>query len=369
MHNLDTQPKFIKILIFNNLSIRELLKISQLNKKYNQFIKNNQWRQLTVFEEFFNKMNWKLDYNRGDMTYYHNFHIIENNNNYLMAKMVPSKKEHTVNVDINVDIDNLIVKLLNEQLDKPFVIKYHLTFMTSITNFITLDNHHEYYVKFVERYKQNKYDDQLAINICDLYEYGNLLDYIQNNHQSMNLEIWTTIFFQILYALAIIQLKYPSFRHNDLKANHIYLKKVSNNNNDYQQYYLDKQIFTAKSIGFEICIHDFHFSSISGVIENSLLNENWINKFNITSKQNQYYDMHYFFSTLTSRAFIDNFYEGVAPTEIVDFVHRIIPDKYRSNRNYPNTNVNRRGRILVNDEYTTPYQVLMNDELFTGYKK
>ena len=74
--------------------------------------------------------------------------------------------------------------------------------------------------------------------------------------------------------------------------------------------------------------------------------------------------MHYFFNTLISKRFFPQFYEGGAPAEIIEFVHRIIPEKYRNGSEY----VNKKGRIQVDTEYLTPYKVIMKDPLFEKYR-
>jgi hypothetical protein len=45
-------------------------------------------------------------------------------------------------------------------------------------------------------------------------------------------------------------------------------------------------------------------------------------------------------------------------------VHRITPEKYRSNNNL----VSDKGRILANDEYTIPNKVITEDPLFEKYQ-
>ena len=46
------------------------------------------------------------------------------------------------------------------------------------------------------------------------------------NFTKLTVKEWRVMFFQILSVLAIIQTKYPTFRHNDLKANNILIQKI-----------------------------------------------------------------------------------------------------------------------------------------------
>ena len=130
-------------------------------------------------------------------------------------------------------------------------------------------------------------------------------------------------------------------------------------------YYLDKFKFTIPDIDIQIKIWDFDFASVDGYIENNKVNSAWANKINVTKIENKYYDMHYFFNTLISKRFFKEFYDGGAPKEIVEFIHRVIPEEFRHGGKY----VNKKGRIQINNEYLTPYKVLVEDPLFDEYRK
>ncbi len=84
-----------------------------------------------------------------------------------------------------------------------------------------------------------------------------------------------------------------------------------------------------------------------------------------TNIWNKYYDIHYFFNTLYKKGFFPEFLtEPEIPDKIKEFMKRIIPGKYMSGEL-----VSERGRLLVNDEYTTPDYLLKNDPLFKKYRK
>ena len=105
------------------------------------------------------------------------------------------------------------------------------------------------------------------------------------------------------------------------------------------------------------------------LIDNSQYNANvdaeWTTKINITSKQNRYYDVHYFFNTLYRKGFFPEFLtDDVIPTKVKEFVARVVPEKYRSS-----PLVSDRGRILVNEEYLIPDDILKNDIFFKIMRK
>jgi hypothetical protein len=52
------------------------------------------------------------------------------------------------------------------------------------------------------------------------------------------------------------------------------------------------------------------------------------------------------------------------PQDAKDFVNRIVPDKFKNNKKY----VSDSGRILINDEYTTPDKILKEDPYFEEFR-
>lgn len=250
-------------------------------------------------------------------------------------------------------------------------------FNTSIGPFIKVppklvdleDEKNETYRKFIERCEKDEFEDLVSVLISEWANGGDLLDYIRKNYKKMTLEQWTVIIFQILYTLASLHKKFESFRHNDMKANNILVRFTDS---DYAEklynYRMDDDNikFKIPDIGIQIKIWDFDFACIKGKIENNKVNSDWTTKMNVSNEKNQYYDMHYFFNTLICERFFPQFYTGGAPKEIIEFIHRIIPPKYRSVTQ--GKYIRKGGRILTDVEYTTPRKVIMKDELFDAYR-
>lgn len=249
------------------------------------------------------------------------------------------------------------------------------TFNTSITNFIKVpkniidldDEKNDMYKKFINRYNEGEFEDFVSVLISEWCNGGDLLDYIRKNYINMTLKHWVIIFFQILFTLALIHQKYPAFRHNDLKANNI-LVQITNIKKDQPncryRYNIGNIKFIIPNINLQVGIWDFDFACINGIIENNKVNAEWTKKINISKKENKYYDMHYFFNTLISKRFFPQFYHGGVPEEIIEFIHRVVPEKYRNG----SPNVNKKGRIQVDVEYLTPYRVIMEDPIFAKYR-
>jgi hypothetical protein len=263
----------------------------------------------------------------------------------------------------------IMIKLLasfvkNKQT--PHIVLPITTFNTSIKPFISLpkDNivNNKKYDAFVKRYKKGEYYDNVSVLISEWANSGDLLDYLKNNYKSMEVKHWRCILFQILSVLAIIQNKYPSFRHNDMKANNILVHKIhTSKENSKFKYKINGQTYIVPNIGIQIKLWDFDFACIPGVVENSKVDAEWTDKINVKAEQNRYYDIHYFLNTLVKKGFLGEVWnDEEIPEKIKDFFKRIVPEKYAKE----GKNVAERGRLLANDEYMTPDYILKNDPLF-----
>jgi len=252
----------------------------------------------------------------------------------------------------------------------PHIVLPITTFNTSIKPFISLpkDNivNNKKFDEFVKRYKKGEYYSNVSILISEWATGGDLLEYMKKNYKTLKYKHWQVIFFQILSVLAVIQNKYPGFRHNDLKANNILVNLIpieKHKNNNFQ-YKINDQTYIVPNIGFQLKLWDFDFACIPNIIDNNKVNSNWTNKINVKPEQNRYYDIHYFINTLTKKGFFPQIKDpSVVTQKIVDFVKRIVPDNLSSGEN-----VTERGRILINKEYLIPDEILKTDSLFASMR-
>jgi hypothetical protein len=256
----------------------------------------------------------------------------------------------------------------------PHIVLPIASFNTSIKPFINIpkeiidvsNKKNKRYREFIEKYQNEQLHNYVSILISEWADYGDLLDYIRNNYEKIDLQTWKVIFFQLLSVLAVIQKRYPEFRHNDLKANNVLVQKVkmSAPNNKYK-YTINDCDFIVPDVGIQLKLWDFDFACIPGIIDNSKVSADWTKEINVKPKMNQYYDLHYFFNTLIKPDFFSQFYVGNhVPNEIKEFVHRIIPEQYRSGTKY----VTEKGRILINKEITTPFKIITIDPLFSDFR-
>jgi len=301
----------------------------------------------------------------------------ENNKQPYAVKIVAYPKKENYGDMYNIkrpeNTELLMIRLLsyfviNKQ--SPHIVLPITTFNTSIKPFLSLTKsnivNNKKFEQFVERYDKGEYYQNVSILVSEWANGGDLLDYLRKNFKSMKVKHWRTILYQILSVLAIIHTKYPSFRHNDMKANNILIHNIDvDEQNKKYLYKINNQTYVVPNIGFQIKLWDFDFACIPGIVDNSKVEAEWTNKINVKPEQNRYYDIHYFLNTLTRKGFFPEFWTAdEIPEKVRDFVRRVIPDKYQNGKL-----VSERGRILVNDEYLTPDEILKNDKFFKVMRK
>jgi serine/threonine protein kinase len=260
----------------------------------------------------------------------------------------------------------MMIKLLSQFVrnsETPHIVLPIATFNTSIKPFLSLAKSNlvesKKFDQFLEKHQNGEYYQNVSVLISEWANGGDLLDYLRKHYKSFKIRHWRTIFYQFLSVLAIIQAKYPAFRHNDMKANNLLINLIDMSKKKYK-YIINGQSYIVPNIGFQIKLWDFDFACIPKLVNNSKVDAEWTNKINITPHQNRYYDIHYFFNTLSRKGFFPEFWtEPEIPEKVKEFVNRVIPEKYKSGKL-----VSEKGRILVNDEYLTADEILKNDSFF-----
>ena len=326
------------------------------------------------FSDVMNKIGGKLVYVKSGSTghTFRGFNPKNINDPHFAVKIVgyPKRENYGMYDDVrrpeNAELNMLKVLsyfVINNQT--PHLVLPIGTFNTDIKPFLCLADQgvvsDKKYNQFINKYKKGELYDKVSILISEWADGGDLLEYIRKNKDTLTVKEWRVIFFQILSALSVIQNKYPGFRHNDLKANNILIQKIgSRNKNNKFKYKINDKTYVIPNIGIQIKIWDFDFACIKGIVDNTKVDAKWTDKININSKMNRYYDLHYFFNTLTRKGFFPEFWKSKnVPKAVKDFVRRIIPEKYTNGEN-----IAERGRILINDEYTYADKILKEDEFF-----
>lgn len=331
------------------------------------------------FYKIINQIGGKLIYKKSGTTGHAFQGCIKYNNeefNYAVKVVAyPKKEKYGLLNDIkrpeNAELYMLrVLSYFVLKRQTPHIVLPIGTFDTSIKPFVSLmeenvvNKDNTKYKEFVERYNNKEYYDKVSILICEWANRGDLLDFFRTHYKKFTLIHWKVILFQIISTLAVIQSKYPSFRHNDLKANNILVHRLDVPNQKFS-YKVMGTNFIIPNIGYQIKMCDFDFACIPGIVENSKVSADWTSQINVNPEQNRYYDIHFFFNTLIRKGFFPEFLtDSLIPSEIKEFVDRVLPEKYRNSKH-----VHKRGRLLSKSEFTTPYQILVNDELFKEFIK
>jgi len=294
-----------------------------------------------------------------------------NKQSYAVKIVAYPKKENygdMYNIKRPENTEILMIKLLAYFVinkETPHIILPITTFNTSIKPFLNLPKanivNNKKFEQFIERYEKGEYYQNVSILISEWANNGDLLDYIRKNYKMLKLNDWRCIFFQILSVLAIIQNKYPAFRHNDMKANNILVHKIDIDQvNKNFLYKINNQLYIVQNIGFQLKLWDFDFACIPNLVNNAKVEADWTTKININPEQNRYYDIHYFLNTLFRKGFFPELLTAPEiPSKVIDFINRIVPDKFKSGED-----VSERGRLLVNEEYLIPDNILKQDPFF-----
>ncbi len=243
------------------------------------------------------------------------------------------------------------------------------TFYSDIKTFVTLtqDEYKEKknYNKFLKKYQKGEFHNQISILISEWANGGDLLDFLRSKAEDLSTIQWKVIFFQILSVISVIQLRFPDFRHNDLKANNILIQNIPlKEKNNWIQYLINNQYYIVSNVGIYIKLWDFDFACIPNLVINTKVDANWANKrLNVKSKKNCYYDIHFFFNTLRKYIPCLKSPSKYVSKEVTSFIERVVPSKYR-NKDI----LSESGRLLINDEYTTSLKLIENDDFFEEFR-
>ncbi len=333
------------------------------------------------FYNIINRLNSKLVYIKSG-AYGHTFKGIVTNDNdeeimSYAVKMVAYPKKNGYGSITNItrpeNSEICMLKLLSYfviRSQTPHLILPIVTFNTSIKPFLTLQEEdvvsqdNVKYAEFITNYNEEMYYETVSIVLSEWANRGDLSMFLKKHYQKLKLIHWQCIFFQIISTLAIIQTKYPTFRHNDFKANNILISKVDACNK-LLIYKVSNKEYILPAIGYNIYLWDFDFACIPGIVDNSKVYQEWTNKINIKPIKNRYYDVHYFFCTLIYKGFLPELIEDpIVPKEVKKFIHWIVPPEYRPG--HLSNKVNKRCRLQVDDELYKPIDILDN-EFFASF--
>lgn len=276
----------------------------------------------------------------------------------------------------------------------PHIVLPYITFDTDIKPFIGLEKHEivandKIFKKFIENYYKGRFFNKVSILMSEWANKGDLLDFVRKHYLDINLSSWKNFFFQILSVLAIIQTKYPGFRHNDLKPNNILIHKrnVNTDRNKRVTYIINNKVYYLPKMQYQLKLWDFDFACIPGVIDNEKVSTEWTSSINVNPVQNRYYDVHYFFNTFMG-FFSEHIKNGHIPKEVIDFIKSIVPEKLTKGKFLDEIGIikyqkdgktfsskgkrinicSKNRRLLKDIEYITPIEIIESNPFFKEYR-
>ena len=171
--------------------------------------------------------------------------------------------------------------------------------------------------EFEQRLQSEDYIDKPVRYICEEYvEDGTLADLAED--QYIGKEEWLTIIFQVVFTLASIQKEIPHFRHNDLHAGNILIKRIPYQKLTYR--------FGPKKWSFktDICIKimDFDWGWFPKQENIKLDDEDKYGRMGII---NDCYDLHGFLNLIKNHASIDDT-NPMEYSHIANVLNRLLPN-------------------------------------------
>lgn len=377
---ISDRLKFIKFLL-DETGIKPLLDLSAYYDQ-TEYFHEDICKKTYNFTEVIMKIGGKLKYIKSGSTghtFQGIFHPDEQQKNvciHYAVKVVAYPKEYYDDINNSTRPENAelkILKILSQFVitnQTPHIVLPLTTFNAYIDPFINLKTNkfisNRKYDAFIDKYNKNEFHNTVSILLSEWANGGDLLEYMRNNLQNMNTKEWRVLLFQIFSVLAVIQKRYPGFRHNDMKANNILIHNMDETmvSGQFFTYQLDNITFYVPNIGYQIKLWDFDFACISGIAENSKVNSEWTNKINISNRQNKYYDICFFMVSLQKPGFLENFRDcGKVPQKIIDFFDSIVPPELLNS-----DIINERGRLLCDLEYTSPVEILLTHPFFNKFR-
>ena len=375
---INDRLKFIKFLL-DETGIRPLLDLSVYYDQTEYFHEDIK-KKTHSFTDVISKIGGKIKYIKSGSTghtFQGIFHPDETQKNVCIhyAVKVVAYPIEQYDVDDTTRPENAelkILKILSQFVitnQTPHIVLPLTTFNAYIDPFINLKTNkfisNKKYDAFIERHNKGEFHNTVSILLSEWANGGDLLEYMRNNLQNMDLKEWRVMLFQLLSVLAVIQKKYPGFRHNDMKANNLLIHRMDESiNGNFFTYQIDNTIFYVPYIGYQIKLWDFDFACISGIAENAKVNSDWTNKINISNRQNRYYDICFFMVSLQKPGFLQNFRNcKEVPQKILDFFDSIVPPELMHSEL-----INDRGRLLCDLEYTSPVEILLTHPFFNKFR-
>jgi hypothetical protein len=257
----------------------------------------------------------------------------------------------------------------------------HICILYGATEFYQ-EKHEDIIKTIIKKYRSSEKDILLHLAKVIMTEWatlGELGDYIKANWIKWSKETWSVLLFQMLAMLALIQEKYPTFRHNDLSLSNILVQITrikpldETEYSGYYKYTIFGKTYCVPDIGFRVLLADFDYAIIKELdIMNNKVDNKFTKKYGAVSDFNQSFDCHMMLNWLSVWVLkLHNYNDFNKPpfniAHIKDFIYEVIDNEFRGfNNRYINYTRLRNGKRVL--EKVIPKNILENNSLFERFR-
>ena len=291
-------------------------------------------------------------------------------------KLIFHKKvvlERHISVNTEPKINSILNKLIIDKINP------HICMLYGTTELLE-SKHKDIIQMLVNRYKKEDKEcllDMAKVMNTEWADLGDLTDYIKTNFKKWSLDTWRALLFQMISMLALIQEKYPSFRHNDLSMANILVQSTvkegveDTKSTGYYKYHINGKDYYVPDVGFRIMMTDFDYASIKELdIWNEKLDNKQTRGFGAISTENKSFDTHMVLNWLSVWILkLHNYKDTNNDTigDIKDFIYELIDEQYRGNANrYVKHTRLKNGKRVISK--LIPLNILEKNKLFEKYR-
>ncbi len=247
------------------------------------------------------------------------------------------------NISVNTEqvVNAKLTQLVKDKINPHICLLYGATEL--------YDKKHQFILEtFIKRYKKSDRENLVnagKVLMSEWADLGDLSEYINNNMDNWDSETWTVVLFQLIAMLALINEKYPSFRHNDLSLPNILVQKTQlkplepNEYPGYYKYNIFGKTYCLPDIGFRLLLTDLDYATMKEFnITHEKIANDYTKKFGVSDDPNPSYDCHMALNWLDFCVLQLGLYNkhNPIPEELVkvkEFIFDIIEEQYRGENN------------------------------------
>jgi len=197
-------------------------------------------------------------------------------------------------------------------------------------------------------------NDEFYVLVSENYfETTTLNSYLDENAKNMSSDEWKVLMFQVIYALAKFHNRFAEFRHNKLDLDSI-LVVIRKPEEKFNTYTYGNTIFKIPNVGFDIKLTNFKYSHSSDYLPNTDA---------LGTKDNPYYDVHYFIQHIMFKK-----QSGmIIPQDVLTFVNSLLPSKYVENDASKFTGLDENKFDSNSSEIVAPSMIIRKNKFFSDF--